>query len=1378
MSRKFLRNNPEIAVRSAGDMLRQGFYEDAVREYAQLLLSAPDARQCYEFNLTLARRRYRKSRQSSDSLELFFCNYASTKKIEEIVQGISEGVTLIGLRPEREVESDRIPDMRIPFTASADLCAKIFEAVLQNPCDILSVADTHYSTVIFALFYRYIWGAEIRSLDVGTSLSSIDWQKRWAKIPRQKNGAADFSSVHHEKWNQVLEGFPIADAADRWVGGGITVEGPYLALFQLLGGWHELALAQETKHILQINEVYIRNFILYIAGVVVHPDYPGLPVQLEVLMGNKVVATTIARTPDKQNLLSPNEVGLCFEFSTPYSELAMRTPLSLRIFGEGKSIEQQVAINRMATQSSAAPALIPSIIIPPDANVIGCVEEYATDYIRGWALCLSFPDAAIELIMYCDGRPFSYTKTSIYREGIRRLHGGSGYYGFSFDVPSNLFVGAAVDVEIRTISGSSKLMNNKSRISTLLGITEPGLLDAPRRYALNSNPSRSKRISIIILNRNGADLLRNMFASCAPEDLSENTEWIIVDHDSNDESDAVCTDFSLQGANVCFLQRRGNYSFSESNNFGVRHATGDVILFANNDLIFRESFGQRLRDYMSDPAIGVVGVRLLDHVDAPAPEIIQHLGVFFNKTLNADDWVRPYEARSCQETNGQSPSTRAICVTGAFLAMHRSDFEAVGGFDEAYSYGLEDVDICLKIHELLNKEVICANDITVVHHRGFSRRQDKHAAIRRRRNNEVFNRRWGNWLRMRIRESMLSDPAVITGSRPVIGFICADIGYQTSAAEYFTALELGRAIQDIIPCHVRYIPEKDWYDLAGIDVLIVMADCFDLTKIVTASPWLTTVNWMRHEFGNWATHSATPAYDFLLASSGTAAQYIEDYVARPVGILPNAARREVCQDKPAIDGRLRSDYSFVGNRFGLPREIEFQLDPVSIDGVGKVFGSNWNGTRLESISMGPIPYAQVPEVYASTKILLDDSNISANNLGSCNSRVFDAMAAGCLLMTNNSIGAQEVFGDLVPTFDSRDNLTAQINQWLGDEAMRAVSVQQMQKIVREEHNYSVRARALLDWMSKTGGNIRISIKCAAKYSNRCQWGDFHYAESLATALRKLGHIVRVDCREAWNSGITNSDNVVVVLRGLDAYKPRPHQCNIMWLISHPHAVSVAEMAEFDHVFVASQIHANMLSKDFGLPSSFLPQCTDTARFYVSNAHLGGKAERKLYVANSRGIFRDPVRWAIQHELPMDIYGSNWESFITDSRYRGKLVPNEILSELYGSSGLVICDHWEDMRRLGYVSNRLFDVLASGGRLVIDRVAGLLDLVPERFITIYDTEQDFVSILKDKTPINYDLRVEAGQWVAEHHSFDVRAREISDRIHLCLSPAHRGIVYQC
>ena len=55
---------------------------------------------------------------------------------------------------------------------------------------------------------------------------------------------------------------------------------------------------------------------------------------------------------------------------------------------------------------------------------------------------------------------------------------------------------------------------------------------------------------------------------------------------------------------------------------------------------------------------------------------------------------------------------------------------------------------------------------------------------------------------------------------------------------------------------------------------------------------------------------------------------------------------------------------------------------------------------------------------------------------------------------------------------------------------------------------------------------------------------------------------------------------------------------------------------------------------------------------------------------------------------------------------GRHVPNDELGALYASAGVVLSDHWADMRELGFVSNRTFDVLASGGRLFSDDVPGL------------------------------------------------------------------------
>lgn len=1126
----------------------------------------------------------------------------------------------------------------------------------------------------------------------------------------------------------------------------------------------DLIAALEYNRALQIQQSVIRDFRLHLSGQVRNLKWPGMPVRLRINLAGTEIGTILASAA-----LEGDDVG-AFEFHVDQAvpERLQGGALEIEVLDGRQGPPYRIPVTLVASGASAAELDAPRDALPPDAEVVGYVEGLSREMIQGWAVAPAFPDHPVELALYLNDRPVAYTKTRAYRKDVQKIHGGTGFNGFSFELPANLAVGDDVTLEVRPIGAQGELNKAVSVLQVGGGLCEASplptvLRPAPTGTGTPTIPADA-RLSLIILNRNGRDLLAEMFASVQPEDRNDGIEWIVVDHDSADDSEAVCEDFRASGARLTFLRRRGNYSFSESNNFGARHATGQVLIFANNDLLFPQAFGATIRRYMADPGIGALGVRLLDHIDSPAGaglSIDQHRGVFFETALNRSDWIRPYEARRGLETPDE-PASRAAAVTGAFMAMRRQDFEAAGAFDEGYSYGLEDVDLCLKVRAHLGLEVVCANDLAVIHHRGFSRQKDPHSGLRRRHNNELFNRRWGQWLRQTIKRDVLTDHALWTGRRPVVAFIVSEAGDMTSAGEYYTSLELGRALQKRLACHVRYLPKEDWYDLSGVDLVVAMVNRFDITKVRQASPWLVAVNWMRQWFDRWAEGETTLAYDHLFASSGTAARYLEDHLKRAVGTLPIAAGVEAMR-AGHFRQDLASDYCFTGSRFGPPREIEFQLAPETIRGQGRVFGYNWEGTQLEPLSQGPLAYSEIPDAYASTRIVLDDANIATKAWGSCNSRVFDSMAAGALLITNGATGVQELFGDLVPTFDSRESLTEVVNYWLAHRDERRARVLQLQNLVLREHSYDRRAQHLLETLAQQGRPLRIAIKSAAKEAERAQWGDYHFAESLAAALRRLGHVVRVDCRERWHCGLAASDDAVIVLRGLIAYKPRLHQLNILWLISHPDDVTQSELRGYDHVYVASEKHTAILARDLGIEASFLPQCTDTGRFAFASGAQITHPERNLYVANSRGIFRDPVRWSVQNELPIDIYGVGWEPFITDARYRGQLVPNEVLGELYAASRLVICDHWEDMRKLGYVSNRVFDVLACGGRLITDRVEGIEDLVPAGFVAFFDDEASFAALLREDNPPDEDQRRRAADWVRAHHSFDARAREIAGRI---------------
>jgi hypothetical protein len=176
---------------------------------------------------------------------------------------------------------------------------------------------------------------------------------------------------------------------------------------------------------------------------------------------------------------------------------------------------------------------------------------------------------------------------------------------------------------------------------------------------------------------------------------------------------------------------------------------------------------------------------------------------------------------------------------------------------------------------------------------------------------------------------------------------------------------------------------------------------------------------------------------------------------------------------------------------------------------------------------------------------------------------------------------------------------------------------------------------------------------------------------------------------------------------------------------------------------------------------------DTDRFAFDPENFTAPPGRPVFVGNSRGILRDAVRWSMERNLEIDVYGTGWEPFIPSSMLRGQLVPNAVLSDVYASSRLVLCDHWEDMKRLGYISNRVFDVLAVGGELAVDNVVGLSELVPYGYY-VCENADDLERLVRDHRPMSIEKKRKLANWVAENHSFAARARTVLARIRQLVS----------
>ena len=102
------------------------------------------------------------------------------------------------------------------------------------------------------------------------------------------------------------------------------------------------------------------------------------------------------------------------------------------------------------------------------------------------------------------------------------------------------------------------------------------------------------------------------------------------------------------------------------------------------------------------------------------------------------------------------------------------------------------------------------------------------------------------------------------------------------------------------------------------------------------------------------------------------------------------------------------------------------------------------------------------------------------------------------------------------------------------------------------------------------GRLRIALTVAApseKVASR--WGDWHLAQAFARALRRDGHLVRVQTHDHADDLAGRACDVHCVIRGLQPVRRTPGQAHVLWIISHPESVDTAECDAADLVLVAS-----------------------------------------------------------------------------------------------------------------------------------------------------------------------------------------------------------------
>ena len=273
-------------------------------------------------------------------------------------------------------------------------------------------------------------------------------------------------------------------------------------------------------------------------------------------------------------------------------------------------------------------------------------------------------------------------------------------------------------------------------------------------------------------------------------------------------------------------------------------------------------------------------------------------------------------------------------------------------------------------------------------------------------------------------------------------------------------------------------------------------------------------------------------------------------------------------------------------------------------------------------------------------------------------------------------------------------------------------------------------------------------------------GDWHYAQRLAVALRRAGHQTRVQTIDRVDATAGRAADVHLVLRGLEPVRRTEGQRHVLWVISHPEALDAAECDDADLVVVASTRFADHLRTLTDTPVEVLLQATDPDHFRPRPVDPRHRHPLTV-VANTRGVDRRMVIDAVAAGLTPAVYGTGWEGGIGADLVVADYVDFDGLPTVYSSAGVVLNDHWDTMRRWGFVSNRIFDVAACGVPIISDHlpeIEGLFgDLVP-----MWGDPDELASLVAEvaSDPEATAARAEAARdLVLQAHTFDHRVAEL-------------------
>ncbi len=232
------------------------------------------------------------------------------------------------------------------------------------------------------------------------------------------------------------------------------------------------------------------------------------------------------------------------------------------------------------------------------------------------------------------------------------------------------------------------------------------------------------KTAVVILNWNGAAMLRRFLPAVVANSQSASCEVIVADNASTDNSLQVLRE---EFPEVRTIVMEKNWGFADGYNKALSQVEADYFVLLNSDVDTPEGWLEPLVDYMdAHPDVAAVQPKLLKYDingEGAACRTTR-----FEYAGAAGGFIDRYGYPYCrgrlfdevEDDCGQYDTPLEVhWATGACLMVRSCDFRAVGGLDGKFFAHSEEIDLCWRMR-IAGKRIMCVPASRVYHVGGAS----------------------------------------------------------------------------------------------------------------------------------------------------------------------------------------------------------------------------------------------------------------------------------------------------------------------------------------------------------------------------------------------------------------------------------------------------------------------------------------------------------------------------------------------------------------------------------------------------------------------------------------------------------------------------------